>query len=314
MSRLRLELTLLSKAIARAWAQAGAAGIVLVGRTTATLDLTVDNVLEIDASIPVVAERADVADESGVRALFARVKSKFGKAHVLINNAATMVPGLIGDVPIAKQWSDYVSDSQKKIHTKEKGYTEHTRCASDGFERIGDKCQRPTHYDAVFHPELRSRGNHYQPRQPCRRSSRPWQLLLFFQQTRLDQHRPGFEPRYIHQSPLHFILDNRLTKSDPEYPNIRVFSVHPGIVAADDRGAVVDAFTPFAKDKQALTGGFLLWLDTPRATFARGGYLSVNWDVEEMEAHADEIREGKLNQLGFLNAKLGLEGHPWISA
>lgn len=75
----------------------------------------------------------------------------------------------------------------------------------------------------------------------------------------------------------------------------------------------MDVFTPFAKDKQALMGGVSLWLDTPKADFLRGGYLSVNWDVEEMEAHAGEIKEGKLHQLAFLNAKLGPEGHPWGS-
>lgn len=75
----------------------------------------------------------------------------------------------------------------------------------------------------------------------------------------------------------------------------------------------MDVFTPFAKDKQALMGGVSLWLDTPKADFLSGGYLSVNWDVEEMEAHAGEIKEGKLHQLAFLNAKLGPEGHPWGS-
>ena len=57
---------------------------------------------------------------------------------------------------------------------------------------------------------------------------------------------------------------------------MRVFSVHPGIVEAADRGMVVDAFTPFAKDKQALTGGVSLWLSTPKAQFLNGGFLSVN--------------------------------------
>jgi len=75
----------------------------------------------------------------------------------------------------------------------------------------------------------------------------------------------------------------------------------------------MDAFTPFAKDTQALTGGVSLWLDTPTAEFLKGGFLSVNWDVGEMETHKDEIKEGKLNWLGFLNAKLGPEGHPWAS-
>ena len=72
-----------------------------------------------------------------------------------------------------------------------------------------------------------------------------------------------------------------------------------------------DAYLPFAKDTQALTGGVSLWLDTPKADFLTGGFVSVNWDVEEMEAHASEITEGKLTHLAFLNAKLGPEGHPW---
>ena len=70
------------KAIARAWAQAGAARTVRVGRTTDTLDLTVNNVSEIDASVPVVAEPAKVSDEyrESSRCLLARVKTKFGKS------------------------------------------------------------------------------------------------------------------------------------------------------------------------------------------------------------------------------------------
>jgi len=76
---------------------------------------------------------------------------------------------------------------------------------------------------------------------------------------------------------------------------------------------VVDAFTPFAKDTQALTGGVSLWLDTPKADCLKGGFTSVNWDVDEMYAHVSEISGGKLTELGFLNAKLSPEGHPWGS-
>lgn len=76
---------------------------------------------------------------------------------------------------------------------------------------------------------------------------------------------------------------------------------------------VVDAFTPFAKDSQALTGGMSLWLATPKADCLNGGFVSVNWDVEDMELHASEIIAGKLTKLAFLNAKLGPEGHPWDS-
>lgn len=94
-----------------------------------------------------------------------------------------------------------------------------------------------------------------------------------------------------------------------------MFSIHPGIVEAENgRGAVVDAFTPFAKDKQALTAGFTLWLQKEEADFLRGGFVSVNWDVNEMKVHHKEIIEGKLLKLAFLNAQLGPEGHPWSGA
>lgn len=96
------------KAIARAWAQAGAAGIVLIGRTTETLDLTLRNVSNIDASIPTIAEPTDVSKESSVKSLFAQVKTKFGKAHVLVNCATKWTQGPIGDVPVESWWSDYV--------------------------------------------------------------------------------------------------------------------------------------------------------------------------------------------------------------
>ncbi|KAF2711925.1 NAD(P)-binding protein [Pleomassaria siparia CBS 279.74] len=100
---------------------------------------------------------------------------------------------------------------------------------------------------------------------------------------------------------------------DLEYPNIRYFSVHPGIVEAssDGRGAVIDAFTPFAKDKQALTAGLTLYLQKEEANLFRGGFISSNWDVEEMQKHKDEIVEGNLLKLAFIGGKLGPEGHAW---
>ncbi|ORY06400.1 hypothetical protein BCR34DRAFT_571398 [Clohesyomyces aquaticus] len=99
---------------------------------------------------------------------------------------------------------------------------------------------------------------------------------------------------------------------DLDCPHIRSFSLHPGIVAVENnRGGVVEMFTPFAKDKAMLTGGISLWLQKPEADFLRGGFFSVNWDVEEMLAHKEEIVEKRLVKLGFVGAELGPEGHPW---
>ncbi|KAJ4079026.1 hypothetical protein NW760_014713 [Fusarium oxysporum] len=93
-----------------------------------------------------------------------------------------------------------------------------------------------------------------------------------------------------------------------EQPNMRVFLLMPGIVQT---GMTVDSLKPYAKDSPSLSGSWTLFLSTPRAEWMRGGIVSVNWDIEEMEAHKDEIVRDDLLGRAFLNAKLGKDGHPW---
>ncbi|PVH90206.1 hypothetical protein DM02DRAFT_548265, partial [Periconia macrospinosa] len=82
----------------------------------------------------------------------------------------------------------------------------------------------------------------------------------------------------------------------------------PGIV---ETSMTLDALKPYAKDTPSLSASWTLFLSTPRAEWMRGGVLSVNWDIEEMEAHKDEIISDNLLNRAFLNAKLGKDGHPW---
>ena len=71
-----------------------------------------------------------------------------------------------------------------------------------------------------------------------------------------------------------------------EYPNLRSFTLFPGIVQTT---LLVDTFTQYGKDHPDLTGMLCLYLATERADFLRGGLTSVNWDVQETEAHKEEI-------------------------
>lgn len=99
---------------------------------------------------------------------------------------------------------------------------------------------------------------------------------------------------------------------DLEHPKLRVFSVHPGMVEAENgRGMVVEALLPFSKDKAGLTGALAVYLTTTKADFLRGGYIHANWDVEELESHKDEIAEKKLIKLGFINGAMQPGGYPW---
>ncbi|KAI2466454.1 NAD(P)-binding protein [Annulohypoxylon bovei var. microspora] len=93
-----------------------------------------------------------------------------------------------------------------------------------------------------------------------------------------------------------------------EHPNIRTFTLLPGLLKTD---MTAEVFLPFARDDPMLSGGLSLFLCTPRAEWMRGSVMSVNWDIEEMEAHKDEIQREGRNKLTFLNAKLGKGGHPW---
>ncbi|KAL8923536.1 MAG: hypothetical protein Q9172_003072 [Xanthocarpia lactea] len=253
----------LGSAIAMAWAQAGAAGIVLVGRTATSLDLTAQGVSQISDSLPVMVQPADVSDEIGVKSAFAKIKTRFGKAHVLVNAAGSMGGGMIGDAPLESWWGDF--------ETNVKGTFLPIQSFIQSFGGEGTVINLVSTAVALALPGISSYAS----------------------------------------SKLAVVKIGQILSL--EYPKIRVFSLHPGIVKATDRGMVVDAFTPFAKDTQALTGGVTLWLDSSKADFLKGGFLSVNWDVSEMETHAPEITKWKLTEQGFLNAKLGPEGHPWDS-
>ena len=83
----------------------------------------------------------------------------------------------------------------------------------------------------------------------------------------------------------------------PEYPHIRAFTVAPGIVKTD---MTPESFMPFAHDHAELVGMLALYLVQPRADYLKGSFININWDVEEMEAHKEEIVEKKLLKTSWL--------------
>ena len=74
----------------------------------------------------------------------------------------------------------------------------------------------------------------------------------------------------------------------------------PGIVETAMSGPLGGFWHPFAKDHADLTGMLALYLAQPRADFLKGGMVGVNWDIEELEVHKDEIVSQKLVQTSWL--------------
>ncbi|CAD0031424.1 unnamed protein product [Aureobasidium pullulans] len=246
---------------ARAWAIAGAEGIILVGRKASLLQEPAEAITSINEDVKVLIVTADLTSEADVEELFRQAKVTFGKVDVVVNTAGTMTGGPIGDMTPQQWWTDFGTYTLTHYYLKT-------------FGSAGTLINLVSLGASVTAPGISSY------------STSKLAVIKFSE--------------YL----------------DAEKPDLRVFTLHPGIVAATEskRGMVVDAFTPFAKDPGMLTGAVSLYLATPKAEYLRGGFSSVNWDVEEMEAHKDEIKERKLLKLAFLNGKLGPEGpegHAW---
>ncbi|CAO2656571.1 Nn.00g053740.m01.CDS01 [Neocucurbitaria sp. VM-36] len=92
---------------------------------------------------------------------------------------------------------------------------------------------------------------------------------------------------------------------DVEYPNLKAFSMDPGIVKGI---ATMPAFIPFAHDTPELVGAFSIWLASGKADKLKGSYVHLTWDVEELERYGDEIQEKGLLKDKFLGGILGQEG------
>lgn len=86
------------------------------------------------------------------------------------------------------------------------------------------------------------------------------------------------------------------------------------VEAEEGRGMVVPPLTPFAKDKAPLFGGVSLYLLKPEADYLKGGFFSVNWDLDEAAAHQGEVTEKKLVKMAFLNGQLAPGGYSWAPA
>jgi short subunit dehydrogenase len=98
-----------AKGFAASFAKAGAKALYLTARSEASLAATKKLVQNLNPNIAVITKAVDVQNESQVIELFDQIKSEYGKADVLINNAGCNKGGQIGTTPISGIWMDFVS-------------------------------------------------------------------------------------------------------------------------------------------------------------------------------------------------------------
>ncbi|KAG4441113.1 hypothetical protein IFR05_003403 [Cadophora sp. M221] len=95
-------------AFAASFAKAGPKAIVLVARTAESLAATAKEIHEINNKIEVLTVPTDLLNTESISALWEKVKTKFGHADVLINNAGTLAgAGPVSDAEAGSWWSDF---------------------------------------------------------------------------------------------------------------------------------------------------------------------------------------------------------------
>lgn len=85
---------------------------------------------------------------------------------------------------------------------------------------------------------------------------------------------------------------NRLcefVQADHEEDGIKCFAIHPGGVATELGRNMPESLHEHLVDEPELAAGFAVWLCSGAADWARGRYLSANWDVGELAALEDVI-------------------------
>lgn len=90
---------------------------------------------------------------------------------------------------------------------------------------------------------------------------------------------------------------NRLcefVQSDHNEDGIKSFAMHPGGVATDIGHSMPEHMHEFLVDDPNLAASFAVWLCSGAADWAKGRYLSANWDVTELAALADDIVQDDL--------------------
>jgi NAD(P)-dependent dehydrogenase (short-subunit alcohol dehydrogenase family) len=75
---------------------------------------------------------------------------------------------------------------------------------------------------------------------------------------------------------------------------VKCFAIHPGGVPTALGMNMPDAMHAYLVDSPDLAAGLIVWLCAGRADWAKGRFLSANWDVDELSQLKDYILEGDL--------------------
>ncbi|KAL8895273.1 MAG: hypothetical protein Q9207_008235 [Kuettlingeria erythrocarpa] len=243
----------IGREIAKAYAEAGAAQVAILGRTQKTLDETKSIINEQSPDTKVTIHVADVADEEAVGNAARDLKGW----DILILNAGVLAkPSTIAETKLADWWRVYETNVKGAVACIQAFIPTRNPSPSVPTSIIGINAGM-VHVPAGVGPA--SGASAYA-------SSKMAQLKLmeFLAAENPDLFVASVHPGVVETTMTRALLDQWADK--PEGGSLQL-------------------------DDVKLPAHFIVWMTSPEARFLRGRFVWANWDVEQLKARAKEIED-----------------------
>ncbi|MCC7159213.1 MAG: SDR family oxidoreductase [Ignavibacteria bacterium] len=240
-------------ATAVAFAQAGAKAIYFTARSQKGLEDTKTKISAANPKTQCAYMICDVTNADQVKRAIDDCRNKFGSIDVADANAGYLDKwSKIGESDVSSWWMSW------EVNVK-------------GAYHVARYCLPHLIESAHKHSAKGSTGGH----------------LILISSVGAQLLTPGASD---YQASKHAV--NRLCEFinlDHGEDGIKCFAIHPGGVPTTLAKNMPEEIHPYLVDKPELAGGFIVWLCSGKADWAKGRYLSSNWDVNELLQMKDQI-------------------------
>ncbi|KAM6504656.1 hypothetical protein FSOLCH5_015391 [Fusarium solani] len=257
-------------AIAKAYAQAGAKRVIILGRRKGLIQSATAR-LEADyPKVQLIGRVCDVADLAAVEELWASFDKDSIFIDVLVLNAAKVSPA----EPLLTLGRDAVLDDFN-VNVRA-----HIDLAARLYNQPGGKARPKVSFIIPsFIPE---------PLLLIKMLTADKALVNVSTQAIHDFNIAGKFPNYTLSKNAGTLLVQMVAK-DVSPSELQVVSFHPGGILTDGTRGAGWTEDDYAWDDEDMPGQFALWAASPEARFLHGRFVWAGWDV-------DELRDGELRQ------------------
>jgi NAD(P)-dependent dehydrogenase (short-subunit alcohol dehydrogenase family) len=248
----------IGQATAVAFAQAGAKAVYLTARSKDALEETRLLVNQANPQTQCVWSICDVTDPRAVQASVADCVAKLGSIDAADANAGYLGPWKkIGESDPESWWHNWEVNVRGAYHVA--------------------RFTLPHLIQSAKHRAAEGRsGGHL-----LLLSSIGAQLLM-----------PGASDYQTSKHALNRLCE--FVQVDHGEDGIKCFAVHPGGVSTELGRNMPQAMHAYLVDAPELAAGFTVWLCSGKADWAKGRYLSANWDVSELTTRKEDILRNDL--------------------